>query len=576
MIAILKLLPVIATRRVLFIETILWSVVSKVAVLAIALGLAAVVGRIGAGGSVSLGSATVTLCALGIVASLAAWRESWVSHNLAYQIIEVLRSRVFNALSRALPARGRHRRTGDLSTAVMADIETLEWLFAHTVAQTLTALLVLAASATVSFSLNPLLLLIWIPLLAIGIIVPCATARRARTDSDALLAGAVKIRSELLDTIRGLRELNGADALETQFERITYDTRSIARIQTREAARMGFERGIVDLTVAFAVIGSLGMVLLNREAITPADIPLAVTVSVAGLGPAVQIADLLRNTGTLQASAQRITDILATPPATTEHPRGQTPAVIEDEAGLVLHDVTFAYDVGGPVLERFTLQVRPGEIVALVGPSGVGKSTAASLALRLWDPDTGKVRIDGTDVRDLLDVDLRTLITAVPQSSPLLRGTIRSNLILGDPDSSETRIQSVARSTGLLNPANGLPLGLDTPVGEHGSGLSGGQRARVAIARALLPDPSVLVLDEPTASLDPEADAAIMELLSNATDRAILLITHRPATIAAAHRRVILSPKADRSESKPDGPLSIAALNPTNPSVDQGTGIGDS
>ncbi|MGV8913369.1 MAG: ABC transporter ATP-binding protein [Rhodoglobus sp.] len=541
MTAILKLLPVIATRKGLFIETIAWSLLSQAAVLAIALGLAAIVGRASAGEPVSLQSATVVLCVLGIVASLSVWRESWVSHNLAYQLIEVLRGRVFDALSKALPARNRHRRTGDLATAVMADIETLEWLFAHTVAQTLTALVVLGASATVSLSINPLLLIVWVPLLFVSIIVPFATARRARADSVALLAGAVKIRSDLLDTIRGLRELTGAHALDSQLESITDDTRAVGRLQTREAARMGFERGIADIAVALAVIGTLTIVLLNRDAINPADIPLAVTVSIAGLGPAAQIVDLLRNAGTLHASAQRITDILAFETATMLRSGLQISPPVEGETGLVFDDVTFSYDGEIPVLERFTLHVRPGEIVALVGRSGAGKSTAANLALRLWDPDAGAVRINGIDLKNIGDCDLRKLVTTVPQSSPLLRGTIRSNITLGAPESSEHDVEAVARGTGILDPSANLPLGLDTPVGEQGAGLSGGQRARVAIARALLPNPSILVLDEPTASLDPEADAAIMELLSTVSDRAILLIAHRPATIAAAHRHVLLS-----------------------------------
>ncbi|WP_259606416.1 MULTISPECIES: iron chelate uptake ABC transporter family permease subunit [Microbacterium] len=187
------------------------------------------------------------------------------------------------------------------------------------------------------------------------------------------------------------------------------------------------------------------------------------------------------------------------------------------------------------------------------GPSGAGKTTAARLALRLWDPDTGSVRIDGTDLRDIPDDELRRLVSAVPQSSPLQRGTIRSNITLGDPEACDTVIRATAGAAGLLDPGIGLPEGLDTPIGEHGTGLSGGQRARVAIARALLNDPRVLILDEPTASLDPAADAVVMEFLNRSQDRAVLLIAHRPETIATADRIVRLA-AADTEASSPARP----------------------
>lgn len=540
---LLRLLPIIATRRGLFVETVLWSVVTQVAVLGIALGLAFAVGRVVAAEPVPLPVLTLALAGLALLTALAAWRESWVSHDLAYRIIGDLRGRVFEALRRALPSRNRRRRSGDLATTVMADIETLEWLYAHTAAQALSALLILAIGVVVSLALDPLLLFVWLPLLVIGVVVPLLTARRARRDGERLATGAAALRAELLDTVRGLRELTGAQALDRQLDRLGDDTRALARLQVREASRLGLERGIADLTLALAALGAILIVMIDRAGLPPADIPLAVTVAVAGLGPAAQIADLLRNAGSLRAAAERISGVLAEPPTLDDHEAGGDGSP-RAEAGLCFDRVSFSYDRDRPVLEEFSLHVRPGETVALVGPSGAGKTTAARLALRLWDPDRGSVRIDGTDLRRLADDDLRAAIAVVPQSSPLLRGTIRSNVVLGDPDATETMINSAAHAAGLLDPASGLPLGLDTPIGEHGTGLSGGQRARVAIARALLRNPRVLVLDEATASLDPDADSVIMEFLRHSDDRATLLIAHRPATLAAADRQVSLPPAA--------------------------------
>lgn len=497
---ILRLLPIIGTRRALFVETVAWSALTQLAVLGLGLGVAWTVGHVVAGEPVGLPLAAVVLATLAVLAAATTWRESWVSHDLAYRLIATLRGRVFDALRRALPARARRRRSGDLTTTVVADIETLEWLYAHTAAQTVSALLVLATSAFVSLSVNPLLLLVWLPLLVVGVVVPLATGRRARRDGERLARGAAELRAEVLDTVRGLRELRGSGTLPCQLDRLADDTRRLARTQAREASRLGAERGIADLTLALAALGAILLVVADPASTPRALVPLAVTVAVAGLSPAAQIADLLRNVGTLRAASRRIVEVLDEPPAvgptlgTSHQPRAA-------ESGLVLERVGFSYDGTTRVLDGVDLHVRPGETVALVAPSGAGKTTAAGLVLRLWDPDEGCIRVDGTDLRELPDEQLRRLVSAVPQSSPLLRGTIRSNIVLGDPTADEATIRRVASQAGLFDERAGLPNGLETPVGEHGAGVSGGQRARVAIARALLVDPRVLVLDEPTASL---------------------------------------------------------------------------
>lgn len=536
---ILRLLPLIATRRRLFIETVLWSTVTQVAVLSISLGVAWTVGHAATGQAVFLPVWGAVLTSLAIIASLTTWRESWVSHDLAYRLIATLRGSVFDAFRRSLPFRRGHRRTGDLTTTVTTDIETLEWLYAHTVAQFLSAVLVLSVSAIVSVAISPALLLIWIPLLIIGVVVPSLTAHRARRDSDLLAAEAAALRSEVLDTIRGIRELEGAGALTRQLDRLTEDTRRLASTQTREASRLGAERGIADIALALASLGAIIVILLDRTSIAPEQIPLAVVVAVSGFGPAAQIADMLRNTGVLRAATERINGVLEHPPA-IEAPTRLRPATPAQEFGLVFDRVSFSYNGTGRVLDNLSFDVQPGDTVALVGPSGVGKTTAARLALRMWDADAGSIRIDGVDLRDIPDPELRRLISTVPQFSPLQRGTIRSNIVLGDPDAPEGAIHESARAAGLFDFRTGLPRGLDTPIGEHGEGLSGGQRARVAIARALLADPRVLVLDEPTASLDPEADAAIMAFLKRSQNCAVLLIAHRPDTIAMADRCIHL------------------------------------
>ncbi|WAB84723.1 ABC transporter ATP-binding protein [Microcella daejeonensis] len=537
---ILELLPVIATRRRVFIETVLWSVTSTSAALGTALGTAALIGASLAGTPVDLAFAGPTLLTMGLLASLAGWRESFVSHDLAYGLLGELRGRVFRALRRALPARRDPRRTGDLVTAVLGDVETLEWLYAHTVAQMVSAALVLVITGTITAVVFPSVLAVVIPLVLICATAPLVSRRASRVGSETQAADAAEIRSDLIDTIRGMRELRNARALPAQARRIAATTRHQSRSRMREAWRVGAERGLTDAAFGAAAVGVILVVLGDDRSIDPATIPLALTAALVSLGPASQITELVRSTGTLRASARRVAEAMSCPPATQE-PEFDRPRASSEEAGLVVETLSFTYDGGEPVLREVDLRVAPGEIVALVGPSGAGKSTLARLALRYWDPDAGSIRLDGVELRDYPDVELRRLVSAVPQSSPVLRGSIRSNICLGNPEAPDADIHRAAAEAGIDRPDVGLADGLETPVGPHGAGLSGGQRARVAIARAVLRRPRLLILDEATASLDPAADAAVLDLLSDPGDRAVLLIAHRPDTIARADRVVRLT-----------------------------------
>ncbi|MGW7468576.1 ABC transporter ATP-binding protein, partial [Streptomyces xantholiticus] len=209
--------------------------------------------------------------------------------------------------------------------------------------------------------------------------------------------------------------------------------------------------------------------------------------------------------------------------------------------GLRLRGVRFDYG-GRAVLDGVDLTVRPGETLALVGVSGAGKSTCAHLVARFWDPVAGAVELvpaagPPVDLRDLAETDLRRAVAVVGQDAPLFHGTLADNLRLAAPAATDDELAAVARRTGVDRIADGY----DTPVGERGTTLSGGQRARIALARALLTHPRVLVLDETTANLDTEGDAAVSATLRDgAPSRTTLLIAHRPSTIRRADRIAVL------------------------------------
>lgn len=537
-----RLLPVIAEQRATFVWTITANAVVQLGALTMAVVGTWLAGRTAATGTAPLAVVAGVLCGIAVLTAAMTWRESWVSHDLAYRLIATLRARVFDRLRVSLPDRRKPRRSGDLVSVAFADIDRLEWLYAHTAAQVLTCAMLVAATTTLSLLVTPWLLLVWVPFVVVTAALPWLFGRVGARQGAELTEAAAELNAELVDTVRGLAELSAAGALHRRTAALGRHTSVLTAVQARIGSRIGLERAATDAALSLSAIGALAVCAVNLDAVGRTLAPVAMVLATAALGPIAQISDLLRNVGTLRAAGTRIVGILDRAPAVREAdvPRPLPP---HDRAtGLVFDRVTFRYgDDGPPALREVSFAVRPGERVAFTGPSGAGKTTCALLAARMWDPDAGRITLDGVDLTELANDDLRGAISAVPQDPGLLAGTIETNIRLGRPDASDHDVEQVARRAGILDPRAGLPAGLDTPVGESGAGLSGGQRARVAVARALLVNPRILILDEATANLDTDADEAITAALTSTGDNVgILVIAHRPATLARCDRTVEL------------------------------------
>ncbi|MFE0494217.1 ABC transporter ATP-binding protein [Streptomyces albidoflavus] len=544
--ALRSLLPVLAAHRAMTARTCAAALVDQAALVALVTLAAHTVGTAVIDGRPPSTGTAALLLALVAVRALATWREMDLSHDLAYRVLALLRVRVFDGIARSAPARIAGRRSGDLASTALGDVEALEFFYAHALAQLLATGTVFTASAALLGTREPWLLALVLPAAALLLALPVLDGRGRAARGARTRAALADLSAETVETVDGLRELLAFGALNRRRARLRAYGRRLARAQRAEQSWEAGAAALRDLLVVAAVIGVVAVA--GHSAVEGrlhgAWTPAAMALALGALAPVADAAASLGQAGSLRAAAARVRAAAEAPAGA---PAPSTPRPLpEGPLGLHLRGVRFGYG-STPVLDGVDLTVRPGETVALVGASGAGKSTCAHLLARYWDPQEGTVTLVPEDgrppvaLRDLADAELRSAVAVVGQEAPLFHGTLAENLLLAAPDAPPDALDRAVRACGVDVLAAGLPDGLGTAVGERGATLSGGQRARVALARALVAAPRVLVLDETTAHLDHTGDAELAAALAaTAPGRATLVIAHRPATVRRADRVAVL------------------------------------
>jgi ATP-binding cassette subfamily B protein/subfamily B ATP-binding cassette protein MsbA len=357
------------------------------------------------------------------------------------------------------------------------------------------------------------------------------------------LEGEVMAMAEQTLTLLPLVQSYAREEAETRrFRRLS--RRTVQAYLANLAAQLQFKIGTGTVTaLGTAALTALGGWHVLNGTLTIGGLWVFLSYLTALYAPMETLAYLSSGFASASASARRVFEVMDTEMAVKDAPdAGPLPAVTGRRPGHVrFESVTFGYEAGKPVLCEVTLEARPGETIALVGPTGAGKSTLVSLIPRFHDPQQGAVLMDGADLRRIRLANLRSAISVVLQDSFILPLTVAENIAYGRPDADLSAIQRAAREAHAEEFIRGLPRGYDTVLGERGTTLSGGQRQRLAIARALLRDAAVLILDEPTSALDVESEAAVMAGLANLErDRTTFIIAHRLSTVRRATRIVVL------------------------------------
>ncbi len=483
--------------------------------------------------------------ALLIAAPLAAlfhWLESWLAHDMAYRLLAEMRIALFATLDRLAPAYLLRRRSGDLVALATQDIETIEYFYAHTVAPAFVAVLVPASVLGVLAAISWPLALVLLPFLGYALLAPL----RGRARIDRLGAEARdalgQLGAHVTETIQGLSELlafQAADRRATAFMAVAYRAGA-----ARLALLADLSRQSVALEAATSLgglaIAAVGAQLVLSGQLAAGFLPLLVLVGIAAFLPVSEIAQVSRQLADTIASTRRLHVVESEKVRIADGPLA--PAIPRGGSEIRFDRVRFAYPGSAArALDGVTFHAQAGATVALVGASGAGKSTVASLLLRFWDPDDGAVTLDGTDLRRLQLDALRGRVALVAQDTYLFNDTLEANIRLAHPDASPEVVERAVEQAALAEFVAALPDGLATRVGERGVQLSGGQRQRVAIARAFLKDAPVLVLDEATSHLDAISEAQVRAALDQLMrHRTTLVIAHRLSTIRDADVILVL------------------------------------
>ena len=481
-----------------------------------------------------------------VVAPLAGilhWAESWLAHDVAYRLLTDMRLAVFHKLDALAPAYLTRRRSGDLVGAATHDVELIEYFFAHTITPAFVAVLIPAAVLVVLAAYGGALVLVLLPFLLYTALVPVVgRARIDRLGSRAREASG-DLNAHVVDTVQGLAEIVAyrrvsawGDALGAKARRF-YDLRiPFLRDLARQTAFQETATGLGGLAVIAA-----GAWLAHQGRMDAASLPLLTLLALSAFVPLWEVAQVGRQLADTLGASRRLSAVEAEPVPVTDGP-GVPAAPARGGLAVELADVRFTYPGRTrPALDGISLRIRDGSTVALVGPSGAGKTTVASLLLRFWDPQSGVIRLFGHDLRDYQLDELRRRIALVAQDTYLFNDTLRANVLLARPDADEGALRLALERAALDELVAGLPDGLDTIVGERGAQLSGGQRQRVAIARAFLKDAPVLILDEATSHLDAVSEAQVRAALERlARDRTTLVIAHRLSTVRDADAIVVL------------------------------------
>ncbi|MBB6345291.1 ABC transporter ATP-binding protein [Nonomuraea muscovyensis] len=482
---------------------------------------------------------------LAALAGASAFGGAYVTALAAERFLLKLRDRIYAHVQTLSPDYFENRRLGDLMARLTDDIESIEQLVGSGLVKVFTTVASVIFFAGAAFFVRWDLALITMALIPCFLVVSKVFAGRFRTAaaSERLSNGAMN--SVIEESLANQSLVQAYNRQATESRRLHVEGRGWLRANMSQARLSGLYGPIVQVieTVSMIVILGFGAWEIAAGRLTLGGL-LAFAAYLALLYPAVQgLGEIALSVSEAAAGSDRVMEVLRSRPAVTDR-RTAITLVSRSRGHVEFEDVDFTYPGRRrPTLQQVSFTAEPGQLIVCTGPSGAGKSTLAKLLLRFYEPDSGRILLDGVDIRDLTRASLRDNVTVLHQESMLFSGTVRENIAYGRPGATLDQVIRAAELAGVHDFVSTLPRGYETPVGQRGRLLSGGQRQRIAIARALVRDAPVLVLDEPMTGLDEVTAGRVMEPLRRLmAGRTTILITHDLRHVPRGARSIVLEP----------------------------------
>lgn len=465
-----------------------------------------------------------------------------ITHILAYKILENTRRDLYDSVEGACPLNSLEFQSGDLSTIIMEDVEALEIFFAHVMGDYIIAFISTLVFFLIfaKFSLQYALISLFCALLIA--LVPSSFSNTKGKIANSLRKRRGDNNAMALDIIQGLREILIFNREKKYIRRLEKDTLSLNRLEIKDGFYTGLQNMLINLLVSGFAISFIIMAhkLYLGGNLDRVYISVFIVMVLNIFIPVLGVSSTAFSLNSVLASANRICRILDQKSPLGE--TGKSPASLDDKAVFSIRNLCFSYKKGEPVLDGISFDINEGEDIAIVGPSGEGKSTLINLLLRFYDPDKGDIYFRGKNLKSMEGEEIRGQVALVAQDCRLFSWTLLDNLRLGRPDASEEEVKEAAESALAADFIEKLPKGYYSETAEGGFSFSGGERQRLGICRALVKNSKVLIMDEAVSNLDAENEQKLHRALKQIKKgRTFITVAHRLSTILEADRVIELS-----------------------------------
>ena len=486
--------------------------------------------------------AALSFVAITALGSFAGFIDSYYNEKVAQYVANDLRKKMYHHMQHLSLSYYDSHQTGKLISTITADVSTVQDFASSTLLNILVDCLTIAGMIGIMFYLDSdftLVALAVTPFLLFFVARFKKAMKKAHREVREDQSNMFIVLQKGLESIRSVNAFGRQDYEEDRLKKVSLDTVNAA-LKARRVKSVLSPVVAITVSACTAFVLWRGAELVINGAMTIGALTVFLWYMNKFFSPVQDLAKMTSTIAQVTVALERIQSVLETNSVTTELPNAIKPGKLKGE--IVFKEISFGYDAQRPVIKDFNLKILPGKQIGICGATGSGKSTIASLIARFYDPSSGKIFMDGTDICEFTLEGLREQIGFVLQDTVLFYGSIRENIAYGRPEATEEEIVQAAKLANIYNFIEKLPHRLDTLVGEHGVTLSGGERQRIGIARAVVRNSPILILDEPTSSLDAESEKMVLDALEKLMKgRTVIIIAHRLNTIRNVDKIIVLS-----------------------------------